>query len=354
MMAPTDYSSEDENYFATMTDMMVGLLFIFLIMVAFFAYKLSRQTEADNVVPKVILEKVELEFDQQSVVLEQVEKERDRQLVRIETLRKQLVEIRQSSLSRFNERSRQARKDVLTSIQLRVRAQRPELGLTIDFERGIIRLQGVDLFASASTRLLNPPTIRLLADALTDEMRCHIYSLHKGEDCAGATGFVEAVFVEGHTDSLPFAAGRRGDGIQTNLQLSARRASNTYETLVVASPQLVSHLNPEGQSIMSVAAFGSQRPIAGNDTRAGRARNRRIDIRIEMYNPRNEAEVAALLVHNAPVQKEPVYVLPDSNPAPAPAPAPVSRRPGNVTEVTPVSPTVTWEETQSPREDGDN
>lgn len=331
MMGPAEHSSEDENYFATMTDMMVGLLFIFLIMVAFFAYKLSRQTEADNVVPKVVLEKVE--------------KERDEQSEELQRLRAQLAKIRQSSLSRFNENSRQAREDLLTSIQVRVRAKRPELGLTIDFERGILRLQGVDLFASASTNLLNPSTITLLAEALADEMRCHIYSLHKTDECENATGFVESVFVEGHTDSRPFASRRRADGIRSNLQLSARRASNTYDTLVSASPRLERHLNPEEQSIMSVAAFGSQRPIASNGTTGGRARNRRIDIRIEMYNPRNEEEVASLLAHNAPKRQAPVIV-----PSPQTSASTVVRpeRPPTDTEK-PSS--VTWEEMLSPGED---
>lgn len=318
MMDKADHSTEDENYFATMTDMMVGLLFIFLIMVAFFAYKLSRQTDAENLVPRVVLEKAKKELDEQAKELQK--------------LREELASIRQSSLARFNQNSRKARKELLTSIQKRVRAQRPELGLTIDFERGILRLQGVDLFDSASTKLLNPSTITLLAQALADEMRCHIFSLQKTIECKDATGFVESVYVEGHTDSRPLSAGRRADGIQSNLQLSARRASNTYETLILASPKLALYLNPEEQSIMSVTAFGSQRPIASNRTWEGRAKNRRIDIRIEMYNPRSEEEVAALLIH-----KNPTSVTPDSD-----------------RKDIQNSPTVILEEAVFPRSDSDN
>lgn len=213
----------------------------------------------------------------------------------------------------------------------------------------------MDLFASASTRLLNPSTITLLAQTLNDEMRCHIYSLHKTEECNNAMGFVEAVFVEGHTDSRPFSTGRRADGIQTNLQLSARRASNTYETLIGASPKLVKHMNPEGQSIMSVAAFGSQRPIANNSTREGRARNRRIDIRIEMYNPRNEQEVEALLVHNAVRINAPDFEAPQraTTLPKTPTRTPLDRG-DRVRTTTQKPPTVMWEETQFPGGDDEN
>ena len=177
-----------------------------------------------------------------------------------------------------------------------------EMCIRDSFERGILRLQGVDLFASGSTKLLNPSTISLLADALRMELGCFIYSQPNTAGCNDSTGFIESVYVEGHTDSTPLSSYRRSDGIQNNLQLSARRASNTFETLVSATPQLVQFQNPAGQSIMSVTGFGSQRPIASNQIRSERAKNRRIDIRIEMYSPRDEEELNLLRSHGATEQ----------------------------------------------------
>ena len=140
--------------------------------------------------------------------------------------------------------------------------------------------------------------------------------------------------MEGHTDSLPLAGGYRRDGINNNLQLSTRRASNTYERLIVTAPDLIRYLNPAGFSIMSVSGFGSQRPIANNDTRNGRARNRRIDIRIEMYAPRDESEMKMLKQHNALPTLDPTPEVKTSTPAPQPQQKPVPR-PAN---------TVTWTE----------
>ena len=284
-MVVDDHADDGENYFATMTDMMVGLLFIFLIMVAFFAYKLSLQAEREDGIPLSQYERVV--------------QERDELLEEVSQLNHLLENLRRNSLARFNQESRDNRRQVLLAIRERVSSERPDLDLSIDFKRGILRLQGVDLFASSSTRLLNPATVSLLAQALRDELGCYIYSESKGSQCDGAIGYVETVYVEGHTDSVPMNATRRSDGISNNLQLSTRRANNTYETLITAAPELVSYLNPARQSVMSVAGYGSQRPIAKNTSRTGRARNRRIDIRVEMYSPRDEAEMERLLSRNA-------------------------------------------------------
>jgi hypothetical protein len=136
------------------------------------------------------------------------------------------------------------------------------------------------------------------------------------------------------------AGGYRRDGIRNNLQLSTRRASNTYERLITTAPELIRYLNPAGFSIMSVSGFGSQRPIAGNETRIGRARNRRIDIRIEMYAPRDESEMQMLKQHNA-------AALPEGAPIESirPARAPVKSTVKSPRRPVPVpADTVTWTE----------
>ena len=225
---------------------------------------------------------------------ERVVQQRDDLLTEVAQLKILLDELRQNSLARFNADSRDSRKTILRAVRDRIVTQRPDLNLSIDFERGILRLQGVDLFASSSAQLLNPATINLLAVALREELSCYTYPRENNAGCDRAIGFVDTVYVEGHTDSRPMGSAREARGFNNNLQLSTRRASNTYETLVKAEPDLLGYLNPASQSIMSVAGFGSQRPIAVNETSAGRAKNRRIDIRIEMYAPRDEAEMLNL------------------------------------------------------------
>ncbi|MCS6928958.1 MAG: OmpA family protein [Saprospiraceae bacterium] len=73
------------------------------------------------------------------------------------------------------------------------------------------------------------------------------------------------LFISGHTDSV-------GDD-KFNLQLSKRRAKACYDYLVRkgVDPQRMSH---EG--------YGETRPIADNDTEAGRAKNRRVEFELRL------------------------------------------------------------------------
>ena len=54
---------------------------------------------------------------------------------------------------------------------------------------------------------------------------------------------------------------------------------------------LLEHKNLRGQPVMAVSAYGEMRPIATNDTKEGKAANRRIDVRIIMYAPSTVEEV---------------------------------------------------------------
>ena len=74
------------------------------------------------------------------------------------------------------------------------------------------------------------------------------------------------IIIEGHTDAVPIKSGDYG----TNWELSAARANAVVDLLAgkYAVPQ----------ARMIAAAYGENRPVASNETVAGRARNRRIEI----------------------------------------------------------------------------
>lgn len=74
-----------------------------------------------------------------------------------------------------------------------------------------------------------------------------------------------SVRVEGHTDSVPISTER----FASNWELSAARAAGVVRYLVENG------LDPEK---LSAAGLGEFHPIAPNNTREGRARNRRIEI----------------------------------------------------------------------------
>ena len=64
--------TEDESYFISMTDIMVGLLFIFLILLTYFAFQI--QTDS---VPRTEFEELEAERDKLVIERDQLIRERD-------------------------------------------------------------------------------------------------------------------------------------------------------------------------------------------------------------------------------------------------------------------------------------
>lgn len=71
--------------------------------------------------------------------------------------------------------------------------------------------------------------------------------------------------IEGHTDNVPIRTTR----FPSNWFLGSARAITIVNTMVAAG------MNP---SRLSAASYGEFKPVAGNDTDAGRAANRRIEI----------------------------------------------------------------------------
>ena len=80
------------------------------------------------------------------------------------------------------------------------------------------------------------------------------------------------VVVYGYTDNLSVGPALQRAGIANNIDLSSRRADN-----------VVAYLQSQGvnPNILSAKGFGDTHAVASNDTRDGRAQNRRIEIVME-------------------------------------------------------------------------
>ena len=76
-----------------------------------------------------------------------------------------------------------------------------------------------------------------------------------------------AVLIEGHTDNDPFSSGGQ---IANNWDLSTKRA-----TAIVQILSENASINPES---LTAAGRGEYAPIASNDTKEGKAKNRRIEV----------------------------------------------------------------------------
>ncbi len=79
--------------------------------------------------------------------------------------------------------------------------------------------------------------------------------------------------IEGHTDNIPISTAN----FESNRYLSTARANEVYE-YVMDQANLI-------DSNIKIAGYGESRPIASNETEEGRAKNRRVSIKI--YNRLN-------------------------------------------------------------------
>ena len=82
--------------------------------------------------------------------------------------------------------------------------------------------------------------------------------------------------VNGYTDNTPIGPVLARQGITTNLILSQKRADTVMQFMVSkgANPQLI-----------SAKGFGDADPVASNDTAAGKAQNRRVELTVAPVNP---------------------------------------------------------------------
>ena len=226
---------EQESYFVSMADMMVGLLFVFIILLLYFA----------------------LQFRQTTQDLSSAEQSRAAILKRLDR-------------------------------QLRDHG----LAVSIDTGSGVLRLPEDVLFDVGRADLTprGQQAVKLLGQAMAEVLPCYTYP-RPATGCPVTKQHVDAIFIEGHTDSDPMA----GQGlIRDNLDLSVIRATNTFRALVAATPTLGAMRNlPFGQlpgqgapqPILSVSGYGADRPVDPSGTPDAKRRNRRIDLRFLMATP---------------------------------------------------------------------
>lgn len=116
-------------------------------------------------------------------------------------------------------------------------------------------------------------TIRMLGEATFDSGEAKLKQkfipllLKIGEILSQTTG---QIIIAGHTDNVPLSGGP----FKSNLGLSMARAGAVAEFLLKSTA-----IDPKKLSTMG---FGEYRPLASNDSEAGRQKNRRVEIIVSM------------------------------------------------------------------------
>jgi chemotaxis protein MotB len=231
----------------SLSDLMAGLLFVFIVIVLVFAYKLNKATE-------------------------------DRKL-EVQELRNAIV----------------VRTRILNDIKFSLvkGGMRPE-DIIVDDNSGVLSLADQILFDTGKAELKERGLrdVDQLADVLSEILPRYAGpsgGLPESNSAHGdSTGRLEAVFVEGHTDNAPVAPGGK---FKDNWDLSAARATEVFKKMMARQPKLDELLNADSQPLFSISGYADKRPApdrgdtTSNETKM--ARNRRIDIRFIMAYPRD-------------------------------------------------------------------
>jgi flagellar motor protein MotB len=243
-------NEEGENYFVSMTDMMVGVLFIFIIMLMSFALDFRRNTD--------------IQEDSLRVV-----KEVARKLDALQTdVRTEIRRLDKASLDR-------------RALLQEIRAQLASEGLNVQIDEinGVLRLTEDSVrFAAGSFDLVgrNKENVgkiaRVLGRVLPKYAPCRAAPAQACHELEGAA--LETLFIEGHTDTTGVDA--------ANWQLSTARAVSTYRQIIADVPELRGLLNRRNEEIISVSGYAATRPLDLHNTAQAWARNRRIDLRFVM------------------------------------------------------------------------
>ncbi len=268
MSEPSEHHDDaEENYFVSLSDLMTGVVFIFVILLCAFAfhYQSESQTAKDEKSKAEILKAdaaaAEASAAQSKDSADKAEADAQEKGRKIDTLSKLLRE----------------RDDALRAILSELEAKLIARGVRVIFDRatGVIRLPEELLFDRASDVLRDSGRkgLAVVAEELVPILR---------RGCAeGSTFRLEAVFIEGHTDADPVRTPRFAD----NWDLSAARATSTYRALVTARPELEGFVNPAKLRVLGVSGYGENRPVEKNDTDENKKANRRVDLRFLMAHP---------------------------------------------------------------------
>lgn len=318
---------EGESAFISMTDMAVSFLFIVMILLAFFATQINQE----ETVPKELLDQRDKQVaDLQALLLDlqsgdpsalnlvqkiaALQKKADileaelaqaklaLQLSPGEDLVQKVLDLRAEidRLHRLLERTSQDNPiehynrlastelgELLLRIRDRINKVDDKIDVKISDTNDALHFAGDGLFPSGSSEPTQDGRERLrkIARILDEEIGCFTFGgpVQVSEICNPRAAVIEAVQVEGHTDTV-------GDE-RSNMRLSARRAAAAFDEIVGDRPGLLDFDNLRGQPVLSVAGYGKGRTIADEAQPGGKDANRRIDIRFIMYAPADEDSI---------------------------------------------------------------
>lgn len=225
------YLSSSDHY-AMISDIMVGLVFAFILIIVIFAVELGHAT--------------------------QKKKEALAEYSKLQEARTTLLENLKKSMKKHG------------------------LSVVVVPQHGTLQLPENVLFdaGKAQPKKSGQKAIKTLSEQLANLLTA--CAKNNDDDCP----CFESIFIEGHSDKQPLKGEPKRKFI-TNLNLSAQRAINTYQRM---KHQVAKLRNKHQQHLFGVSGYGAERPIrtrpqSANDLKGWYRDNRRITLRFNNCIP---------------------------------------------------------------------
>ena len=253
-----------QNYLASVSDLVSALIFVFIIMLAVFAYQLANVTEeqAD------VTDELRAADETRERILRAIADRLQAAGIRVEVLREQGVLRLSDNAINFPSGSELPEADDLVNVGRLAHALAEVVPCYVASPAGPASGRGDDPPPEADDEA--PP-----------------YCGPRGDPAAYACPprrfpwLLETLLIEGHTDDVRVVRRTR---FRDNLELSSMRAATVHRMIVACEPAVEQLLNRNGQPVLSTSGYGYARPATPDPARA--AENRRIDLRFLLEPPK--------------------------------------------------------------------
>jgi len=264
---------ERKDLFGPVADLMVGVIFIFIILLIGLALHLQPE-----------------DYQRLRDRNAQLQAESTRMKGFIRYVRDHQINALFTRIAAANETRAQLLED------MRERLHVLGIQVTIDPVNGTLKLPSGGLFLSgqAEPTAQGRDTLRQLGEVLATILPCYRDSSvpERAAGCPEINAYtrLSSVYIEGHTDIVPVNAS--GGRFRDNWDLSAARAIETFKFLQGAYPVLRDLRNADGDALLGVSGYAETRPATQAEDRTQesvRDLDRRIEVRLTMTA--NEAAV---------------------------------------------------------------
>lgn len=248
-----DAGQGGHNYLASVSDLVSALIFVFIIMLAVFAYQLADVTEDLTAADET-----------RARMLQEIASRLQDSGMRVEVLSNQgVLRLSENSIN-FPSGSEIPAADHHTNVGRLAQAIADVVPCYVSPKRGAFAARGDANVPEYCEPAADPSTYNCREETLP--------------------WLLETLLIEGHTDDVPVTAGRR---FRDNLELSSIRASTVQGMIIACEPGVKYLRNTDDYPILSTSGYGATRPVsnASEQTEDTRRVNRRIDLRFLLEPP---------------------------------------------------------------------